>query len=118
MTDTVVFHAQLASIIEVVATAAVAEICKLVDDGHAALRLEISHSQKEIDNLRKKLLLTKYQSSQQGTEKFGALRRTVHWRDTNRVARARGSLVGKSSGRLRYCSSFKPYFNTLKIMVM
>ncbi|XP_064859775.1 zinc finger and SCAN domain-containing protein 5B-like [Oncorhynchus nerka] len=102
MADTVVFHAQLASIIEVLANAAVAEICKLVDDGHAALRLEISHSQKEIDNLRRKLLLTKYQSSQQGTEKFGALRRTVHCRDTNRVARARGSLVGKSSDRLRY----------------
>ncbi|XP_055769269.1 B-cell CLL/lymphoma 6 member B protein-like [Salvelinus fontinalis] len=97
MTDTVVFHAQLASIIEVLANAAVAEICKLVDDGHAALRLEISHSQKEIDNLRRKLLLTKYQSSQRGTEKIGAMRRIVLRRDTHRVARARESLVGKSS---------------------
>eukprot|EP00063_Salmo_salar_P090367 XP_014065202.1 PREDICTED: zinc finger protein 574-like isoform X2 [Salmo salar] len=93
MTDTVAFHAQLASIIEVLANAAVDEICKLVDDGHAALRLEISHSQKEIDNLRRKLLLTKFQNSQRSTEKFGALRRTVQRRDTNRVARARESLV-------------------------
>uniref|UniRef100_A0A8C7PFD7 C2H2-type domain-containing protein n=1 Tax=Oncorhynchus mykiss TaxID=8022 RepID=A0A8C7PFD7_ONCMY len=102
MCDSVAFHAQLASIIEVLANAAVAEICKLVDDGHAALRMEISHSQKEIDNLRRKLLLTKYQSSQRGTEKFGALRRTVHRRDTDLVARARASFVGKSSGRHGY----------------
>ncbi|XP_045572368.1 B-cell CLL/lymphoma 6 member B protein [Salmo salar] len=102
MCDSVAFHAQLASIIEVLANAAVAEICKLVDDGHAALRLEISHSQKEIDNLRRKLLLTKYQNSQRGAEKFGALRRTVHRRDTDLVARARASFVGKSTGRHGY----------------
>uniref|UniRef100_A0A8C7GWZ9 Zinc finger protein 2 homolog n=1 Tax=Oncorhynchus kisutch TaxID=8019 RepID=A0A8C7GWZ9_ONCKI len=102
MCDSVAFHAQLASIIEVLANAAVAEICKLVDDDHAALRMEISHSQKEIDNLRRKLLLTKYQSSQRGTEKFVNLRRTVHRRDTDLVARARASFVGKSSGRHGY----------------
>uniref|UniRef100_A0A673WCX4 B-cell CLL/lymphoma 6 member B protein-like n=1 Tax=Salmo trutta TaxID=8032 RepID=A0A673WCX4_SALTR len=103
MSDTVAFHAQLASIVEVLANAAVAEICKLVDDGHAALRLEISHSQKEIENLRRKLLLTKCQTSRRGTERFGALRRTVHKHvDTNHVARGRGSFVGKSTGRLGY----------------
>ncbi|XP_041727986.2 zinc finger protein with KRAB and SCAN domains 4 [Coregonus clupeaformis] len=98
MTDTVAFHAQLASIVEVLANAAVAEICKLVDDGHAALRLEISHSQKEIENLRRKLLLTKFQNSRRGAERFGALRRTVHRRvDTDHVARGRESFVGKST---------------------
>ncbi|XP_014065205.2 zinc finger and SCAN domain-containing protein 22 isoform X1 [Salmo salar] len=103
MTDTVAFHAQLASIIEVLANAAVAEICKLVDDGNAALRLEISHSQKEIDNLRRKLLLTKYQNSQRSAEKFGALRRTVHRRvDSGHIGRGRGSFVGKSTGRVGY----------------
>ncbi|XP_029622333.1 zinc finger protein 583-like [Salmo trutta] len=103
MSDTVAFHAQLASIVEVLANAAVAEICKLVDDGHAALRLEISHSQKEIENLRRKLVLTKCQISRRGTERFGALRRTVHKHvDTNHVARGRGSFVGKSTGRLGY----------------
>ncbi|XP_038837897.1 neurotrophin receptor-interacting factor homolog [Salvelinus namaycush] len=103
MSDTVAFHAQLASIVEVLANAAVAEICKLVDDGHAALRLEISHSQKEIENLRRKLVLTKCQTSRRGTERFGALRRTVHKHvDTNHVARGRGSFVGKSTGRLGY----------------
>ncbi|XP_045078709.1 zinc finger protein 350-like [Coregonus clupeaformis] len=106
MSDTVAFHAQLASIIEVLANAAVAEICKLVDDGHAALRLEISNSQKEIDNLRRKLLLTKFQNSRRSAEKFGALRRTVHRRvDNDHFARARESFVGKSDrlGYLQNC---------------
>uniref|UniRef100_A0A4W5Q1H7 C2H2-type domain-containing protein n=1 Tax=Hucho hucho TaxID=62062 RepID=A0A4W5Q1H7_9TELE len=103
MYDTVTFHAQLASIIEVLANAAVVEICKLVDDGHAALRLEMSHSQKEIDNLRRKLLLTKFQNSRRSAERFGALRRTVHRRvDSGHIGRGRGSFVGKSTGRLGY----------------
>ncbi|XP_021428992.2 Krueppel-like factor 12 isoform X1 [Oncorhynchus mykiss] len=98
MYDTVAFHAQLASIIEVLANAAVAEICKLVDDGHAALRLEISHSQKEIDNLRRKLLLTKFQNSRRSAERFGPLRRTVYRRvDSGHIVRERGSFVGKST---------------------
>jgi hypothetical protein len=105
MYDTVAFHAQLASIIEVLANAAVAEICKLVGDGHAALRLEISHSQKEIDNLRRKLLLTKFQNSRRSAERFGPLRRTVHRRvDSGHIVRGRGSFVGKSTGRDGYCS--------------
>ncbi|XP_042169107.1 zinc finger protein 37 isoform X1 [Oncorhynchus tshawytscha] len=99
MYDIVAFHAQLASIIEVLANAAVAEICKLVDDGDAALRLEISHSQKEIDNLRRKLLLTKFQNSRRSTERVGPLRRTVHRRvDSSHIVRGRGSFVGKSTG--------------------
>ncbi|XP_071025128.1 uncharacterized protein [Oncorhynchus clarkii lewisi] len=105
MSDTVAFHAQLASIIEVLANAAVAEICKLVDDGHAALRLEISHSQKEIDNLRRKLLLTKFQNSRRNADKLGVLRRTVHRRvdtDTFTRARARESFVEKPTDRLGY----------------
>ena len=51
-----VFHTQIASIIEVLANAAVAEICKLVDDDYAVFRLEITQSQKENRTLRKKLL--------------------------------------------------------------
>jgi negative regulator of replication initiation len=113
MSNTVVFHAQLASIIEVLANAAVAEICKLVDDGHAALRLEISHSQKEIDNLRRKLVLTKFQNSRRSAERFGALRRTVHRRvDADHVARERESFVEKAKSRLGYCRSFLNYILT------
>ncbi|KAM4604431.1 uncharacterized protein ACJ7VT_018951 [Polymixia lowei] len=75
------FHAQLASIIEVLANTAVAEICKLVDDGYAVLRLEINQNQleinqnhREIENLRRKLLLAKFHASRRT---HGALRR-VH----------------------------------------
>eukprot|EP00063_Salmo_salar_P089906 XP_014064741.1 PREDICTED: zinc finger protein 148-like [Salmo salar] len=49
------FHTQIASIIEVLANAAVAEICKLVDDDYAVFRLEMSQSQKENRGLRRKL---------------------------------------------------------------
>ncbi|XP_055765047.1 zinc finger protein 16-like isoform X2 [Salvelinus fontinalis] len=51
------FHTQIASIMEVLANAAVAEICKLVDDDYAVFRLEISQSQKENRTLRRKLQL-------------------------------------------------------------
>ncbi|XP_064782367.1 zinc finger protein 415-like [Oncorhynchus masou masou] len=53
----VVFHTQIASIMEVLANAAVAEICKLVDDDYAVFRLEISQSQKQNRALRRKLQL-------------------------------------------------------------
>uniref|UniRef100_A0AAZ3P062 C2H2-type domain-containing protein n=1 Tax=Oncorhynchus tshawytscha TaxID=74940 RepID=A0AAZ3P062_ONCTS len=56
MANCVVFHTQIASIMEVLANAAVAEICKLVDDDYAVLRLEITQSQKENRALRRKLL--------------------------------------------------------------
>ncbi|CDR00902.1 unnamed protein product [Oncorhynchus mykiss] len=41
---------------EVLANAAVAEICKVVDDDYAVFRLEITQSQKENRTLRRKLL--------------------------------------------------------------
>uniref|UniRef100_A0AAZ3SB30 C2H2-type domain-containing protein n=1 Tax=Oncorhynchus tshawytscha TaxID=74940 RepID=A0AAZ3SB30_ONCTS len=52
-----VFHTQIASIMEVLANAAVAEVCKLVDDDYAVFRLEITQSQKENRTLRRKLQL-------------------------------------------------------------
>ncbi|XP_031692396.1 zinc finger protein 473-like isoform X27 [Oncorhynchus kisutch] len=56
MANCMVFHTQIASIMEVLANAAVAEICKLVDDDYAVFRLEITQSQKENRALRRKLL--------------------------------------------------------------
>ncbi|XP_064783412.1 uncharacterized protein LOC135507734 isoform X2 [Oncorhynchus masou masou] len=56
MANCVGYHTQIASIMEVLANAAVAEICKLVDDDYAVLRLEITQSQKENRALRRKLL--------------------------------------------------------------
>lgn len=56
------FHSQLASIMEVLANAAVAEICQLVDDGYAVLRLEISRTQRENLALKSKLRLMEVRS--------------------------------------------------------
>lgn len=59
MADCVGFQAQIASIIEILANSAVAEICKLVEDGYAALRSQMEQerekSEKESDALRQKL---------------------------------------------------------------
>uniref|UniRef100_A0A4W5RSK9 C2H2-type domain-containing protein n=1 Tax=Hucho hucho TaxID=62062 RepID=A0A4W5RSK9_9TELE len=57
MDNCMVFHTQIASIMEVLANAAVAEICKLVDDDYAVFRLEITQSQKENRALRRRLQL-------------------------------------------------------------
>ncbi|XP_038837402.1 zinc finger protein 507-like [Salvelinus namaycush] len=57
MDTCMVFHTQIASIMEVLANAAVAEICKLVDDDYAVFRLEMTQSQKENRALRRKLQL-------------------------------------------------------------
>ncbi|XP_071025790.1 uncharacterized protein [Oncorhynchus clarkii lewisi] len=59
MANCMVFHTQIASIMEVLANAAVAEICKLVDDDYAVFRLEITRSQKENMALRRKLMESK-----------------------------------------------------------
>ncbi|KAF7645640.1 hypothetical protein LDENG_00200750, partial [Lucifuga dentata] len=57
--DCVGFQAQIASIIEILANSAVAEICKLVEEEYAALRSEMEQermkSEKEKDALRQKL---------------------------------------------------------------
>ncbi|XP_061100735.1 zinc finger and SCAN domain-containing protein 22-like isoform X1 [Conger conger] len=55
MCDYLAFHTQLAAIIDVLAKSAVAEICQLVDDGYALLRLEVSQSQKQNEALRRRL---------------------------------------------------------------
>ncbi|KAM9399508.1 uncharacterized protein ACWYII_031646 isoform 13-T15 [Salvelinus alpinus] len=60
-----VFHTQIASIMEVLANAAVAEICKLVDDDYAVFRLEITQSQKENRTLRRKLQLLELKVSRE-----------------------------------------------------
>ncbi|MFT7807764.1 B-cell CLL/lymphoma 6 member B protein-like [Arapaima gigas] len=55
MSSRVAFHDKLVSVMEVLANAAVAEICQLVDEGYALLRLEVSQRQKENEELRMKL---------------------------------------------------------------
>ncbi|XP_035275583.1 zinc finger protein 282-like [Anguilla anguilla] len=85
MSNCVSFHTQLASIMEVLANAAVAEICKLVDDGYAVLRLEVSESRKENKALKRKLQLMEMRVARDAsvnnrpdrTKVCSALRRTT-----------------------------------------
>eukprot|EP00063_Salmo_salar_P089920 XP_014064755.1 PREDICTED: uncharacterized protein LOC106610109 isoform X2 [Salmo salar] len=69
MANCMVFHTQLASIMEVLANSAVAEICKLVDDDYAVFRLEITQSQKENRALRRKLQLLELKVARERAEK-------------------------------------------------
>ena len=46
---------QIASVMEILAKTAVAEICKIVDSGCVEFRLEMCRRQKEIEALRKKV---------------------------------------------------------------
>ncbi|XP_042167803.1 uncharacterized protein LOC112231912 isoform X3 [Oncorhynchus tshawytscha] len=67
--NVMVFHTQMASIMEVLANAAVAEICKLVDDDYAVFRLEMTQSQKENRALRRKLQLLELKVSRERAER-------------------------------------------------
>nr|XP_046164533.1 uncharacterized protein LOC124001621 isoform X1 [Oncorhynchus gorbuscha] len=69
MANCMVFHTQIASIMEVLANAAVAEICKIVDDDYAVFRLEISQSQKDNRGLRRKLQLLELKVSRERAER-------------------------------------------------
>ncbi|XP_040891580.1 uncharacterized protein LOC121180329 [Toxotes jaculatrix] len=64
------FHSQIASIMEVLANAAVAEICKVVDDGYAVVHLEMSRSQKENEFLRRKIKLLELQIARYRAERM------------------------------------------------
>ncbi|XP_052321085.1 uncharacterized protein LOC118395576 isoform X4 [Oncorhynchus keta] len=100
MADCMVFHTQIASIMEVLANAAVAEICKLVDDDYAVFRLEITQSQKENRTLRRKLQLHELKVSRERAEKTARERvlasrpSSVKILDRNRgMARGEGHLT-------------------------
>ncbi|XP_048052819.1 zinc finger protein 623 isoform X1 [Megalobrama amblycephala] len=55
MSNRIAFQTQLASIMEVLANAAVAEICKLVDDDYAIINLQMTQCQRENKALKRKL---------------------------------------------------------------
>ncbi|KAK7929798.1 hypothetical protein WMY93_006193 [Mugilogobius chulae] len=61
-------HSQIASIVEVLANAAVAEICKAVEDGYAVVNLEMSRSQKENECLKRRVRLLELQVSRYRAE--------------------------------------------------
>ncbi|XP_071244215.1 uncharacterized protein [Salvelinus alpinus] len=93
MANCLVFHTQIASIMEVLGNAAVADICKLVDDDYAVFRLEISQSQKENRTLRRKLQLLELKVAR---ERVPASRpSSVKILDLHRsIARGEGHLTG------------------------
>nr|XP_005160138.1 zinc finger protein 239 isoform X2 [Danio rerio] len=63
MANIITFQTQITSVIEVLANAAVAEICKLVEDSYADLQLEISQTQKENSLLKKRLKMIEIRDS-------------------------------------------------------
>ncbi|XP_071260971.1 uncharacterized protein [Salvelinus alpinus] len=69
MANCMLFHTQIASVMEVLANAAVADICKLVDDDYAVFRLEITQSQKENSTLRRKLQQLELKVARERAEK-------------------------------------------------
>ncbi|XP_045073382.1 transcription factor Ken-like isoform X2 [Coregonus clupeaformis] len=69
MANCMVFHTQIASIMEVLANAAVADICKLVDNDYAVFRLEMSQSQNENRSLRRKLQLLELKVARERAER-------------------------------------------------
>ncbi|KAE8301105.1 hypothetical protein D5F01_LYC01264 [Larimichthys crocea] len=100
------FHSQIASIMEVLANAAVAEICKVVDDGYAVVQLEMSRSQKENEFLRRKIKLLELQVTRYRAERVKGAEGSISSRFPgvrllNR--QSRDSLAGPSlQGRTRF----------------
>nr|XP_046164507.1 uncharacterized protein LOC124001608 isoform X2 [Oncorhynchus gorbuscha] len=101
MDNCMVFHTQIASVVEVLANAAVAEICKLVDDDYAVFRLEITQSQKENRALRRKLQLLELKVARERAERtmqervLGSRPSSVKILDRYRaMARGEGHLTG------------------------
>ncbi|XP_029605337.1 myeloid zinc finger 1 isoform X5 [Salmo trutta] len=79
MSNSVVeFQGQIASIMEVLANAAVAEICKIVDDGYAVVHLKMSQSQKENDFLLRKMKLMELQIARFRSERTKFSEGSVH----------------------------------------
>ncbi|XP_064859791.1 gastrula zinc finger protein XlCGF53.1-like [Oncorhynchus nerka] len=72
------FQAQIASIMEVLANAAVAEICKVVDDGYAVVHLEMTQSHKENEFLRRKMKLMELQVARFRAERTKSSEGSVH----------------------------------------
>ncbi|KAK6324646.1 hypothetical protein J4Q44_G00039880 [Coregonus suidteri] len=72
------FQAQIASIMEVLANAAVTEICKVVDDGYAVVHMEMSQSHKENEFLRRKMKLMELQIARFRAERTKFSEGSVH----------------------------------------
>ncbi|XP_052341251.1 zinc finger protein 8-like isoform X3 [Oncorhynchus keta] len=106
--NSMVFHTQIASIMEVLANAAVAEICKVVDDDYEVFRLEITQSQKENRTLRRKLQLLEMKVSRERTEKTMRERVLASPRSVKILDRYRATARGEGHFTGGYRSIVKP----------
>ncbi|XP_065119340.1 uncharacterized protein [Paramisgurnus dabryanus] len=81
--NTLDFHTQLTSIMEVMAKAAVVEIGKLFDENYSLLGLEISRCTKENDSLRKKcrFLETELQAARRNASRMNETEASFSARD-------------------------------------
>ncbi|XP_031692374.1 uncharacterized protein LOC109901251 isoform X3 [Oncorhynchus kisutch] len=104
-----VFHTQIASIMEVLANAAVAEICKVVDDDYAVFRLEITQSQKENRGLRRKLQLLEMKVARERAERIVRERALASRPSSVRILdRYRGMARGEGHLTVGHRSIVKP----------
>lgn len=55
MANCIDFRSQISAVMEVLANAAVVEICKVINEGYAVLRLEMSRTKRENESLKSKL---------------------------------------------------------------
>ncbi|XP_062377827.1 RB-associated KRAB zinc finger protein-like isoform X3 [Sardina pilchardus] len=92
MANNIAFKTQIASIMEVLANAAVAEICKLIDDDYAVLRLEISHSHNENRTLKRKLQMMELKMARERAE------RTIRERAPSARSGGRTSVMERNRG--------------------
>ncbi|XP_074506084.1 uncharacterized protein LOC141776410 isoform X2 [Sebastes fasciatus] len=99
MSPAAALHQQLASIMEVLANTAVAEICELVDEGYSLLQLEISRSRKENDVLRRKLRLTELRNARTSAVRAAAATARAAASGTASIATASGTAsIATASG--------------------
>ncbi|XP_070972018.1 uncharacterized protein [Oncorhynchus clarkii lewisi] len=104
-----VFHTQIASIMEVLANAAVADICKLVDDDYAVFRLEITQSQNESRALRRKLQLLEMKVTRERAERTTRERVLASRPSSVKILdRYKGMARGETNLTGGYRSSVKP----------
>ncbi|CAL8389739.1 unnamed protein product [Arctogadus glacialis] len=103
MSSPVDFHSQIASIIEVLANAAVSKICKVVDDGYAVVHLEVTQNQKDNEFLRRKVRLLELQVAKYRAERMIGPEGTVRFPGARILGRPhREALAGPfPQGRLR-----------------
>ncbi|KAL2098013.1 hypothetical protein ACEWY4_007220 [Coilia grayii] len=92
MTNNYAFKTQIASIMEVLANTAVAEICKLIDNDYAVLRLEISQSQNENRLLKRKVQMMELKMARERAE------RTIRECVPSARSRGRTSVMERNKG--------------------